>query len=125
MKDIIEWLIGIEERAANLYTDSAAHFHADNDLVGLLRQLAKEEQVHGEWLQKANTLYQETSFIEPSMTLDGITKANIENLFLPCEKKLITKSLSKDDVHECLAKSEFSEWNDIFLLVINTLKNNN
>jgi CheY-like chemotaxis protein len=125
MQEIIEWLIGIEERAAKLYTDAAICLHADNDLADLLRHLAEEEQVHCKLMQEAHMLYRETALIEPSVALDAFTKESIENSFFQCERKLTIKSFNKDTVHACLVETEFSEWNDIFLLIINTFKDNN
>ncbi|MBF0558603.1 MAG: response regulator [Nitrospirae bacterium] len=125
MKDIIEWLIGIEERAARLYMDAANCLHADNELADLLKHLAEEEQEHVKLMKDAHMLYRETPFIEPSVALDSITKDGIEKSFSNCERNLTLKSFTADHVHNCLVETEFSEWNDVFLLVINTFKKNN
>ena len=122
MKEIIKWLIEIEERAFKLYEKSAGIFISDKEFAEFLLQLSREEKMHGEFMKRASEIIGDTSE-HPSLTfIDDKIREGVEDYFSPCEKKIDTREITKDDVINCIIATEFSEWNNLFLYVTNTLK---
>ncbi|MBI3754956.1 MAG: response regulator [Deltaproteobacteria bacterium] len=58
------------------------------------------------------------------MELNSATKQKVDDYFLLCEKRIEANSLTKEQMVDFVVSTEFSEWNDMFLYVVNTLKRN-
>lgn len=121
MKKIIEWLIENEERAFKLYERSADIFSDDKEFSEFLLHLSREEKRHGELMKRASGIIGDKSDYSSIVYIDDNMKQIIEDYFSPCEKKIDTKEITKDDVIGCIIATEFSEWNTLFLYVINTV----
>ncbi|MBI5344436.1 MAG: hypothetical protein HZB83_03720, partial [Deltaproteobacteria bacterium] len=123
MTQIIEWLLKMETAAAILYDKAAAHFSSDREFAEFIRQLGREEQQHLEMMQRAAQVVKGMGEIAPAITIDRVVEESIEEgNFASCKKRLEERSLTKDEMMECVVATEFSEWNDIFLYVINVMK---
>jgi CheY-like chemotaxis protein len=57
-----------------------------------------------------------------SISVDDATKENIEAPFIRNRELLAAGIFSKENVLDCLATTEFSEWNDLFIYVVNSFK---
>jgi CheY-like chemotaxis protein len=123
MKDIAKWLIEIEHMAAELYGEASVFFEKDETFSDFLDILAQEERDHGEMMKKADEYIRSESLKVPGfITLDEGTKGSIEGLFMEYKNRLSTGYLTKEDMIACVISTEFSEWNDVFLYIVNTLK---
>ncbi|MBI3583933.1 MAG: response regulator [Nitrospinae bacterium] len=122
MKEIIKWLIEIEERAFRIYERSAVIFSDDKEFAEFLLHLSREEKLHCELIKRASEVIGDRSDYSALVYIDDSMKQNIEDYFSPCEKKIDTKEITKDDVIGCIIATEFSEWNNLFLYIINIMK---
>jgi two-component system chemotaxis response regulator CheY len=122
MKEIIEWLLSIERLSNGLYRESARHFSDDVSFAEFLSHLAADELWHYEVMRTAiHEAGLEGSPVS-AIALDQETKERIEGPFRENISALTHGSLTKETVFECVVRTEFSEWNDIFLYVVNSLK---
>jgi len=123
MKDIVNWLLEIEHTAAEFYREASVFFEQDEALSDFLGLLAREEQDHAEIMKAADEYFRsETLEVPAFITADKGTKDRFESLFTEHRDRLSTGDLTKEDMIACIISIEFSEWNDVFLYVVNTLK---
>lgn len=123
MKELIEWLIGMEHLSGEIYNEAAALFKEDKTFAELLNHLAEDEAWHFHVMASAAELLQSEAQRPPDIiALDNAAKARIESPFHENRKKISSGTLTKESMLDCIASTEFSEWNDYFLFVVNTLK---
>lgn len=122
MKDIIDWLSHNEKMVGLFYKHAAEIFQDDAKLSGFLQHLSQDEFLHYQMISKAADCIEEKNDFTYSITLDKETKEKLEAPFKDNERILSKGNLSKEKLIELVASSELSEWNDIFLYVVNTLK---
>ena len=58
----------------------------------------------------------------PAISVDKETKDKVINMFSDIREMLEKKTISKEEFIEKIVEAELSEWNDIFLYVVNILK---
>jgi CheY-like chemotaxis protein len=123
VEELIRWLLGIERMAGQLY-DGAAHlFPKDRVLTAFLTHLAEDESLHALAMGSAiSRLYSEIPLPEEAILLDDAVRQKVEIPFQVNLEKLRTGALDRQSLFECITVTEFSEWNDFFLYVINLLK---
>lgn len=122
MEDIVDWLASVENRVAILYSQAAFIFAADKEFAAFLSHLAEEEQEHLELLLKATDRLSWEETPESFFTLDETTRQDIEAPFNRVHALLKSRGLTKGSMLEMIAEAEFSEWNEIFLYVVDVLK---
>jgi CheY-like chemotaxis protein len=126
MKEIVKWLYRIEQLAFDLYKDAAVIFRGDKALAYFLKSLAEDEDVHVRIMKRASESLEEGSNKIPVLiSLDNHRRERIEHSLKVSREKLLAGDLSKEAMIGCIVETEFSELNDIFSYVINTLKENN
>ncbi|MBM2837523.1 MAG: response regulator receiver domain/Rubrerythrin [Deltaproteobacteria bacterium] len=121
MRELINWLAGIEDRTSKVYEKAASIFQDDSELSDFLRHLAGEEKIHYEYMCKAAELLNNKD-IPSIVALTDSTKKELDPYYLSCEARIKAKTLNKKDLIDFMVSTEFSEWNQLFLYVINTLK---
>jgi len=112
-KDIVEWLVAIEARAARLYGRLSEAFAGDAGLKDLLTELGRDEDEHHAVLKNVFERIGEAGFA-PLIRIGGEAKKETEERFRRVEEGL-TKGLSKDDALDFIVDIEFSEFNSLFL----------
>ncbi len=122
MIDIINWLAGVEEGASNFYAEAATAFAEDKVFSAFLSLLSEEEAEHLELLKSSAGLMAKEEMPEPCFSLDETIRRNVEAPFVRARQLLKEGELSKTAMVGIIAEAEFSEWNEIFLYVIDTLK---
>ena len=122
MREIIEWLLKIETLAGTFYKEASKRFEKDGKLSEFLLHLAEEEAWHVQVMKDALEYLDRHVIPTPSIIVDVDTKENIEGAFERNRELLLAGNSSKDKLLHCLAMTEFSEWNDIFMYVVNTMK---
>jgi CheY-like chemotaxis protein len=121
MKDIADWLIEIERKAQNLYSSSARALKNDKAFSDFLEHLAEEEAWHEVILGKAVAHLAECNH-PAAISLDRTTREKVEEPFRDCGRRLKAGSLTMEHIIHCIVAAEFSEWNDIFVYVVNAVK---
>lgn len=122
MKEIIDWLAGVEKRASILYSQAALAFTGDKEFATFLEHLAEEETEHFELLSRATGGLVQEKLAESCFSLDEAIRQTVEIPFDRAHAKLAKGSLTKAAMLGIIAEAEFSEWNDIFLYVMDALK---
>jgi CheY-like chemotaxis protein len=123
MKEIVEWLIGIEQLAGALYREAEIFFKKDTDLSAFLQTLGEDEAWHFHIMGSAAEYIRVHPTVTPAqIVLDGDTRRMVETPFVENQKKLTAGLITKDSILSCIVTTEFSEWNDLFLYVVNSLK---
>lgn len=122
MRDLAQWLIHIERLASDLYRGAARVFRDDERLSGFLNHLADEEEQHGTIMAAVADHLQKNEGLPPAFVLDELTRDKIEAPFLDCGSKMGSDSLRREHIIHCIVSAEFSEWNDLFVYVLNAVK---
>jgi CheY-like chemotaxis protein/rubrerythrin len=121
--EIINWLIDIEEMARDLYRNSSIYFQENKKFSNFLSHLANDEAWHYDIMRSASVYEKEEKIQEQFITLDQATKEKVEQTLIINNNNLLMKNLTIDSLLDCIIKTEYSEWNHLFLYVINKLKN--
>jgi two-component system chemotaxis response regulator CheY len=109
--------------AAEFYREASVFFQKDEPFSHFLGFLAREEQDHADIMERAEEYFQAETLEMPAfITVDKGTKNRVEVPFMENRDRLLAGDLTKEDMVACIASTEFSEWNDVFLYVVNTLK---
>ena len=123
MKEIIHWLQHMEQFACEVYGALSDRFSHDEEFSSFLSRLAEEESLHFQIMGSAGRYLHEAGKNPLSaVRIDSTTKDRIEMPLKRLYGLMRGHSVSKQDVVEYIVQTEFSEWNDIFLYVVNTLK---
>lgn len=123
MKEIVEFLKNIESRAFEVYSSVADYFSNHVELSEFLSELAGDEALHFNLMDKAYDLLKGMdNEVREHIVLDKETKSRIIKPLNDCYNLQQRDSLSKKILLENIVKAEFSEWNHIFLYVISRLK---
>jgi len=123
MKELIRWLMSVEQLAYDFYNMIYQGDIEQDKLRDFVKNLADDEKWHLKLMEKALNYIDDNDLnLKPQIVVDDQTK---ERLIAPIKGYMqeFTDSIPDSDrLLECIVKAEFSEWNDIFLYVINTLK---
>jgi CheY-like chemotaxis protein len=122
MKEIINWLIQVEKRSGDFYFKASEYFHDDPGLRQFLGHSAEDEAWHFHVMGSALNQLDRFGLPASMVALDQETRERVEAPIREGLKKLAAGQLNKETLIDCVARAEFSEWNDIFLFVLNTLK---
>lgn len=121
MNEIIDWLIGIEKLAGDLYDGASQMFAGDDALVTLLGDLASDESWHYHLMGSAAEFIRRNPEIKSDLVLDSGIMDSIEQPLKQSFQRLTDGTLTKEDLLQCIVDTEYSEWNHIFVYVVNTL----
>ena len=123
MEEIIKWLLGIERMAGQLYSGAVALFPKDRTLTAFLTHLADDESLHILAMGSAvGRLHSDIPLPKEAILLDEEIRDKVEIPFQLNLRKLQAGTLDRQSLLECILETEFSEWNDLFLYVLNHLK---
>jgi CheY-like chemotaxis protein len=122
MQEIIDWLITVEHSANYFYTASADFFVNDPELKTFVRHIADDEADHYHVMVSAARFIETLVPRTPAIKVDDSIKARIETLFNTGMGLLKSGLITKESLIDIIVETEFSEWNDLFLYVIETLK---
>ena len=122
MREIINWLLSLEHMSHAVYNDSSVLFVADPAFSQFLSHLAADERWHYEVMQVALREAGPDRGAVAAIALDDETRRKIESPFRENLAAIANGSVTREGLLECVARTEFSEWNDIFLYVVNSLK---
>ena len=122
MHEIVKWLAGLEEKACGLYNEAACLFYGDRPLERFFADLAVDEAMHARYMQLASEHLDDLDSRDNAFTLDAVTVQRVEQPFMDFQKQLDEGRIPRAQMVDCLVRMEYSEWNDLFLYVINSLQ---
>jgi len=121
MRDVVDWLTGVERQAAEFYQEAAGRFADDGELSEFLHALADEEAWHLQLMQQAAPLL-ESAESPAAVAVDPLLREQVEERLRRGREELADGGLGRAELLELLAAVEFSEWNDLFLYIIQALR---
>lgn len=95
----------------------------DEELSALAGRLARDEHTHHEIMTKALDILNRSGV--PSDTpviLDEAMKEEVEGRLAACAEMIRRGTITGPELVECIVMTEDSEWNSLFLYVVNLLK---
>jgi CheY-like chemotaxis protein len=127
IQTIALWLSGIEEMAGNVYRASARALGKDSEgFAEFLERMAADEERHRRTMKAALEFMANNDLSLPSeILLDDTTRSHVERPFRVMQQLLESGDMTRSAFIDNFLASEFSEWNSLFLYVINTLKDVN
>jgi CheY-like chemotaxis protein len=126
MKEIVNWLRGVEEFAHELYSSASGFFAGDLHLSRFLDRLALDEAAHYHLMGSALEYLSEGRLIvASSIELDPVTMAHVQEPLEKANKLLLRQTLTQAQMIESIVTAENSEWNIFFLYAIDSLKSLN
>jgi len=123
MEEIIHWLQQVEQLARDVYKGAADSFSEDQKFSSFLSRLSQDEDSHFDLM--GSTLQCMLEIKEhpvAAITIDSSIKDRVEKSLQESMKLINRHALTRQDILDCIVKTEFSEWNDIFLYVIKTFQ---
>lgn len=123
MKDIIAWLLKNEEAARQIYQTAAGIFVNDKRFHDFLETLAEDEALHVRIIEKAReVLPEETISTDHIILLDDATRHKIDHHIAHIIDIIENGTITKKTMLEYIICAERSEWNHLFMHVVDTLK---
>jgi CheY-like chemotaxis protein len=108
--------------SGEIYKDAEIFFKHDPEFTRLLNHLAEDEAWHFHIMGSASDFYKNAPQLPACIILDDALMTRLEAPFRENRKMISAGTLTRDAMLDCIVRTEFSEWNDIFLYVVNTLK---
>ena len=123
MQELVRWQQGMERLARDFYAQAAEAYKGDAALYQFLQRLERDEEDHERLMgEVAESL---EGIGEPPQSAIKISKDMTTRLTAAVRKAhddLQAGKLSKKELIDCIVATEFSEWNDIFLYILNATK---
>lgn len=124
MKHIVEWLIQIEDWASRIYENLAPGFKDDAHFHNFLVHLADDEALHFHFMSSALICLEKNPHLASDIVLDQPTRELVEAPLQKIETAVQSGDIGRPQLMELIYQNEHSEWNDLFLYVVNTLEQN-
>jgi len=121
LSGLVGKLAGMEERASRIYWKAAAAASGDAALQGLLQGLAHEEDEHMRLLVNMEGYIKSTGSLA-ALDINEEAVKSTSDYFGLAEKRIDAGKLTSENIVDCIATTETSEWNAEFLKVMNALK---
>lgn len=121
MNHHITWLMETENDVAKVYRAASTLLAEDPDFPRFLEHLANEEEEHCRFLQAAETI----SFPHPEeleRLVTSTVRENRESILKTAWNRINERILTKQAMIDIMVYLEFSEWNSLFLYVVNAMK---
>lgn len=123
MKEVVDWLRRVEQLACDVYKAASDYFSQDKEFSCFLSRLAEDESLHFHLMGSAAEHLKETmEHPVPAINLDSNTIEHLEAPLRHLSNLISSHSLTRKAAVECIFKVESSEWNHIFLYVIDTFQ---
>jgi CheY-like chemotaxis protein len=122
--DVVEWLLGVEKAARDLYEEASHCFSQDEAFSGFLSDLSRDEGQHYLLIRKGREIIRSYEGEFPfGIEVAEDTLNRVDRPMKSCREKLQNGcGLQKAEMIQCIIDTEFSEWNEIFLYAINVFK---
>jgi CheY-like chemotaxis protein len=122
MKNIIKWLRKIEKLANEVYLLGAEIYADDPEFKKFLENAAEDEAWHYHVMGTAAEHFVSKPAPIPAISIDEVTSGKILKYMSDMRDGLERKTISKDELIQKIVEVELLEWNDIFIYVVNVLK---
>ena len=121
---MVAWLADVEQSANRFYWDCSVYFK-DPNLALFLEKLSVDEAFHLQVIRTVETILEDQGAVSPfSVALPDELKFGVMELFQTNQAKIGENTLTLDSLYDCLLRTEFSEWNDFFVYVVESVLKN-
>lgn len=121
IEEVTTWLRGVEDLACSAYAEAAGADDSPAELSSFLTRLSQDEALHYHLMgSAAEFLRSHYKAMQSAVLLDQETKERIEAPLRHLHTMIQQQKPGRRLIIEAVIKAETSEWNDIFLYVINT-----
>lgn len=114
----VDWIISVEKRAEMVYRKAQVLFHDDPALSGLLGELAADEAGHYRLVNELKTGAGLVTIVPDDLKARGATEAALSWF----EHRVSSGLISRSEMMEAAAALEFSEHNELFIYLVNSLR---
>ncbi len=121
MKEIIDWLVSVKASASKIYYNAALRLYENVEVAEFCKCLSKEEKEHYDLMMNAYELIKDRKDHSTTISLAEHTKQEVEDLLLLHEKSIADGNFTEESLIDLLINFEFSEWNNLFVHVVNML----
>ena len=118
MNETVSWLIKVESTASNLYAEAALLFREDRAFSQFLSTMAIEEMGHEKLLHEVSALIPDNKLKDVCFLADADFRRKIEAPFKRAWVLMKNDKLTKAEMLDVVVEAEFSEWNELFIYVI-------
>ncbi len=120
LQEVTAWLRTVEDLACSVYSEAARSNVVSAEVADFLRRVSEDEALHYHLMGSAAELLRIQNKALPSAVLiDSGTRERVEKPLRVLHVHFQRGELTERHILEALVASETSEWNDIFLYVIN------
>ncbi|MBE9529056.1 MAG: response regulator [Proteobacteria bacterium] len=121
MRELIEWLATLEKSASEVYALAAERFSDDISLARFLTQLSKDELSHHGAMRLAMAYMKNVDDYPAVIALDEESRWDVEVPFIELRTSL-EAGITKKELLESIIRIEFSELNELFIYVVNSVR---
>jgi len=122
MKNIVAWLEEVEEEAAALYTLAAEVFAGEALVAAFFTGLAEEESWHRQLVRTAGAALEGRDTETAIVAIDEPTRDSVDGQMRRAKGRLAEGKMPLEELLQIMIAVEFSEWNEIFLYAMSTLR---
>ncbi len=122
MKEIISKLMNIEQRAGEVYSKAASYYAADPELSNFLECLAEDELLHFHLLANASECCCPDMVPDLILAFENDEEPNILRILAEVEAEIESETITKESLLNKVIQAELTEWNEIFIYVVNSFK---
>lgn len=122
MRKIIEWMMNVEKLASETYEQAAVYFADDHELKNFLERLAGDEAWHYHIISSAMEHLDDSTQHVPLISMEKNRDTEVQQIFSDITSQIDAGTLTKEFMLKTIVELEFSEWNDVFLYILNFLK---
>jgi CheY-like chemotaxis protein len=123
MRDLIQYVVELECTAGSLYADAAEYFSSDQELSRFLKDLEQDEIRHYDVMNRITDLMDsDIEQIKSGIMIDAKTWKRLEDPLIEFRERLSHGTLTEETLIDFLVAMEFSEWNNIFIYIVEGLK---
>lgn len=122
LREQLQWLIQMEEKASQVYSRIADFFAGDKETATFIRRLEKDEELHAEMLRTASAALDSIEPPAPSAYLEPEEMKTLMDRFSRVEALIEAGNITDRELLEFVVDAEYSEWNELFLYIIASLK---
>jgi CheY-like chemotaxis protein len=123
MKEIVDWLLSMEQLAHEVYKAASDHFMQDKQFSSFLATLAEEESLHFQLIRNAaDSLKEKEELLVAAIDMDSNTKELLEAPLRDLHNLIKSRSVTCEVAIEFILKVEFSEFNHVFLYVMDAFQ---
>jgi len=122
MKELIRYLAELECTAGSLYAEASEYFTGDRELSLFLKDLEQDEIRHYDIMNRITDYLSGTEDFRSDIFIDPRAWKRLEEPLLSFKRHMVQRTLTSAKLFDYLNAVEFSEWNHIFIYIIEVLK---